>query len=149
MSPKTKRNNAFKQVIIALLDHKVMSQRQLSIMLDTSPSNLNQRINAGSMRPDMILKLNEIFNTDILQLTIRHQNGEKLESLMKSLDSPNALSKESIAEFKNTIEEQEKTIVYLQNQVNTLITTIGSLILKPEQPRLTIFSCTNVGLNFI
>ncbi len=132
MSPKTKRNNAFKQVIIALLDHKVMSQRQLSIMLDTSPSNLNQRINAGSMRPDMILKLNEIFNTDILQLTIRHQNGEKIESLMKSLDSPNALSKESIAEFKNTIEEQEKTIVYLQNQVNTLITTIGSLILKPE-----------------
>jgi uncharacterized coiled-coil protein SlyX len=132
MSPKTKRNNAFKQVIIALLDHKVMSQRQLSIKLDTSPSNLNQRINAGSMRPDMILKLNEIFNTDILQLTIRHQNGEKLESLMKSLDSPNALSKESIAEFKNTIEEQEKTIVYLQNQVNTLITTIGSLILKPE-----------------
>ena len=132
MSPKTKRNNAFKQVIIALLDHKVMSQRQLSIMLDTSPSNLNQRINAGSMRPDMILKLNEIFNTDILQLTIRHQNGEKLESLMKSLDSPIALSKESIAEFKNTIEEQEKTIVYLQNQVNTLITTIGSLILKPE-----------------
>ena len=132
MSPKTKRNNAFKQVIIALLDHKVMSQRQLSIMLDTSPSNLNQRINAGSMRPDMILKLNEIFNTDILQLTIRHQNGEKLESLMKSLDSPNALSKESIDEFKNTIEEQEKTIVYLQNQVNTLITTIGSLILKPE-----------------
>ncbi len=132
MSPKTKRNNAFKQVIIALLDHKVMSQRQLSIKLDTSPSNLNQRINAGSMRPDMILKLNEIFNTDILQLTIRHQNGEKLESLMKSLDSPIALSKESIAEFKNTIEEQEKTIVYLQNQVNTLITTIGSLILKPE-----------------
>ena len=132
MSPKTKRNNAFKQVIIALLDHKAMSQRQLSIKLDTSPSNLNQRINAGSMRPDMILKLNEIFNTDILQLTIRHQNGEKLESLMKSLDSPNALSKESIAEFKNTIEEQEKTIVYLQNQVNTLITTIGSLILKPE-----------------
>jgi uncharacterized coiled-coil protein SlyX len=132
MSSKTKRNNAFKQVIIALLDHKVMSQRQLSIKLDTSPSNLNQRINAGSMRPDMILKLNEIFNTDILQLTIRHQNGEKLESLMKSLDSPNALSKETIAEFKNTIEEQEKTIVYLQNQVNTLITTIGSLILKPE-----------------
>ena len=132
MSPKTKRNNAFKQVIIALLDHKVMSQRQLSIKLDTSPSNLNQRINAGSMRPDMILKLNEIFNTDILQLTIRHQNGEILESLMKSLDSPNALSKETIAEFKNTIEEQEKTIVYLQNQVNTLITTIGSLILKPE-----------------
>ncbi len=132
MSPKTKRNNAFKQVIIALLDHKAMSQRQLSIKLDTSPSNLNQRINAGSMRPDMILKLNEIFNTDILQLTIRHQNGEKIESLMKSLDSPNALSKESIAEFKNTIEEQEKTIVYLQNQVNTLITTIGSLILKPE-----------------
>ena len=132
MSPKTKRNNAFKQVIIALLDHKAMSQRQLSIKLDTSPSNLNQRINAGSMRPDMILKLNEIFNTDILQLTIRHQNGEKLESLMKSLDSPNALSKESIDEFKNTIEEQEKTIVYLQNQVNTLITTIGSLILKPE-----------------
>jgi len=132
MSPKTKRNNAFKQVIIALLDHKAMSQRQLSIKLDTSPSNLNQRINAGSMRPDMILKLNEIFNTDILQLTIRHQNGEKLESLMKSLDSPIALSKESIAEFKNTIEEQEKTIVYLQNQVNTLITTIGSLILKPE-----------------
>ena len=132
MSPKTKRNNAFKQVIIALLDHKAMSQRQLSIKLDTSPSNLNQRINAGSMRPDMILKLNEIFNTDILQLTIRHQNGEKIESLMNSLDSPNALSKESIAEFKNTIEEQEKTIVYLQNQVNTLITTIGSLILKPE-----------------
>jgi hypothetical protein len=132
MSPKTKRNNAFKQVIIALLDHKVMSQRQLSIMLDTSPSNLNQRINAGSMRPDMILKLNEIFNTDILQLTIRHQNGEKIESLMKSLDSPNALNKESVAEFKNTIEEQEKTIVYLQNQVNTLITTIGSLIQKPE-----------------
>ena len=132
MSPKTKRNNAFKQVIITLLDHKVMSQRQLSIKLDTSPSNLNQRINAGSMRPDMILKLNEIFNTDILQLTIRHQNGEKIESLMKSLDSPNALNKESVAEFKNTIEEQEKTIVYLQNQVNTLITTIGSLIQKPE-----------------
>ncbi len=132
MSPKTKRNNAFKQVIIALLDHKAMSQRQLSIKLDTSPSNLNQRINVGSMRPDMILKLNEIFNTDILQLTIRHQNGEKLESLMKSLDAPNALNKESVTEFKNTIEEQEKTIVYLQNQVNTLITTIGSLILKPE-----------------
>lgn len=132
MSPKTKRNNAFKQVIIALLDHKVMSQRQLSIKLDTSPSNLNQRINAGSMRPDMILKLNEIFNTDILQLTIRHQNGEKLESLMKSLDAPNALNKESVTEFKNTIEEQEKTIVYLQNQVNTLITTIGSLIQKTD-----------------
>ncbi len=132
MSPKTKRNNAFKQVIIALLDYKVMSQRQLSIMLDTSPSNLNQRINAGSMRPDMILKLNEIFKTDILQLTIRHQNGEKLKSLMKSLDAPNALNKESVTEFKNTIEEQEKTIVYLQNQVNTLITTIGSLIQKTE-----------------
>jgi hypothetical protein len=132
MSPKTKRNNAFKQVIIALLDYKVMSQRQLSIMLDTSPSNLNQRINVGSMRPDMILKLNEIFNTDILQLTIRHQNGEKLESLMKSLDAPNALNKESVTEFKNTIEEQEKTIVYLQNQVNTLITTIGSLIQKTD-----------------
>lgn len=132
MSPKTKRNNAFKQVIIALLDYKVMSQRQLSIMLDTSPSNLNQRINAGSMRPDMILKLNEIFKTDILQLTIRHQNGEKLESLMKSLDAPNALNKESVTEFKNTIEEQEKTIVYLQNQVNTLITTIGSLIQKTD-----------------
>ncbi len=80
----------------------------------------------------MILKLNEIFNTDILQLTIRHQNGEKLESLMKSLDAPNALNKESVTEFKNTIEEQEKTIVYLQNQVNTLITTIGSLIQKTD-----------------
>ena len=132
MSPKTKRNNAFKQVIIALLDHKVMSQRQLSIMLDTSPSNLNHRINAGSMRPDMILKLNEIFNTDILQLTIRHQNGEKIESLMKSLDAPNAINTESVTEFKNTIDEQEKTIVYLQNQVNTLINTIGSLIQKTE-----------------
>lgn len=132
MSPKTKRNNAFKQVIIALLDHKVMSQRQLSIMLDTSPSNLNQRINAGSMRPDMILKLNEIFKTDILQLTIRHQNGEKIESLIKSLDDPNAISKDSVTQLKNTIEEQEKTILYLQNQVNTLITTIGSLIQKPE-----------------
>ena len=132
MSPKTKRNNAFKQVIIALLDHKVMSQRQLSIMLDTSPSNLNQRINAGSMRPDMILKLNEIFKTDILQLTIRHQNGEKIESLIKSLDDPNAISKDSVTQLKNMIEEQEKTILYLQNQVNTLITTIGSLIQKPE-----------------
>jgi len=132
MSPKTKRNNAFKQVIIALLDYKVMSQHQLSIMLDTSPSNLNQRINAGSMRPDMILKLNEIFKTDILQLTLRHQNGEKLESLIKSLDDPNAINKESVTQLKNTIEEQEKTIFYLQNQVNTLITTIGSLIQKTD-----------------
>jgi lambda repressor-like predicted transcriptional regulator len=132
MSTLSKRNNAFKQVIIALLEHKAMSQRQLSIELDTSPSNLNQRINAGSMRPDMIMKINKIFNTDVLQLVIRLQNGEKSDVIIKSLSNNNSVTKESIQLLKNTIAEQEKTIAYHQEQVGTLITTIGSFIQKPE-----------------
>jgi hypothetical protein len=109
-----------------------MSQRQLSIELDTSPSNLNQRINAGSMRPDMIMKINKIFNTDLLQLVIRLQNGEKSDVIIKSLSNNNSVTKESIQLLKNTIAEQEKTIAYHQEQVGTLITTIGSFIQKPE-----------------
>ncbi len=124
-----KRKDAFKTVVLALLDAKRISQRELAIELDTSPSNLNQRIIAGSMRPDMILRFNDYLDVDLLNMVSKFEKGETMHLILKEELDPlkHYKRRESISyhELKELIETQGKAIKLLADQVQTLTTQIN------------------------
>lgn len=124
MGYSLKKKEAFKSVILALLDAKRISQRELATELDTSPSNLNQRILAGSMRPDMILKINEQLDVDLLGMIARYEKGEQIQSILKEELDPLKHYKRkesgSYHDLKELLETQQKSIELLSNQVQIL-----------------------------
>ncbi|MFM7106391.1 MAG: hypothetical protein ACKOW8_12815, partial [Flavobacteriales bacterium] len=114
MEVREKQQEAFSKVLMALIDAKKVSQRQLAMELDTSPSNFNQRILAGSMRAYMIMHLNEILNVDLIQLVHRHYEGEPLSNVIDyALNNAPAFSKQlgkSSPNANQTIKQQAETI---------------------------------------
>lgn len=128
MGYSLKKKEAFKSVILALLDAKRISQRELATELDTSPSNLNQRILAGSMRPDMILKINEQLDVDLLGMIARYEKGEQIQSILKEELDPLKHYKRkesgSYHDLKELLETQQKSIELLSNQVQILTTQL-------------------------
>lgn len=121
---------ALKQVILGLLAERGMSQRQLAIELDTSPSNLNQRINAGSMRPEMIMKLDRLLGSDVLSLAQRLKNGEKWSEVLLELKAYKSGKVKTPKDYERIISDQQDTISELQEQVSTLIATLNKLVNK-------------------
>ena len=121
MKMESKRREAFSKVVMALLDAKNLSQRQLALELDTSPSNFNQRILAGSMRPDMIMAFNKILGIDLLKLIEMYESGETLNTIIQSALQSSSTSKQELSEsssnLANLIEEQNRTLSALQSQI--------------------------------
>lgn len=124
MGYSTKKKEAFKSVVLALLDAKRISQRELAIELDTSPSNLNQRILAGSMRPEMILKINQYLDVDLLGMISRYEKGEQIQLILKEELDPlkhyKRRENSSFHDLKELIIMQQKSIELLNNQVQLL-----------------------------
>lgn len=126
MDEKEKQREAFKKVVMALLDAKRLSQRQVALELDTSPSNFNQRILAGSMRPHMIMKLNQIMNVDLLQLVQRHADGTPLieivqEAIRQEQGIFNPKANADSIELQRVIHHQNEVITGLQSQIKEMM----------------------------
>lgn len=132
MEVREKQQEAFSKVLMALIDAKKVSQRQLAMELDTSPSNFNQRILAGSMRAYMIMHLNEILNVDLIQLVHRHYEGEPLSNVIDyALNNAPAFSKplgKSSPNANQTIKQQAETIKGLQTQIKQLMAELNQFI---------------------
>jgi cell division septum initiation protein DivIVA len=105
-----------------------MSQRQLAQELDASPSNLNQRINAGSMRPDMIIQINRILKADILYLVEKVSQGTSVQQLVSQITDSTGKKTRSPIEYQKIIDEQDQTISELKEQVSTLISTLQKFV---------------------
>lgn len=127
MNKGNSTNEAMRKVIMALLKTKGMSQRQLAIELDTSPSNLNQRINAGSMKPDMILKLDQVLATDVLAFVQRLESGEKWNAILKDIEANKTHIPSAVKNYEKLINDQQRKIWQLEEQVDTLIRAIDRL----------------------
>ncbi len=126
MDEMEKQREAFKKVVMALLDAKRLSQRQVALELDTSPSNFNQRILAGSMRPHMIMKLNQIMGVDLLQLVQRHADGAPLieivqEAIRQEQGIFNPKVHADTVEFQRIIQHQNDVITGLQAQIKEMM----------------------------
>lgn len=128
MAKSVKRKAAMTSVILALLKARGMSQRQLALELDASPSNLNQRINAGSMKPEMIMHINRILKADILYLTEKVSQGASINQLLANTVSGADKDTLSPVEYQKIIDQQERTISELQEQVSTLISTLQKFV---------------------
>ncbi len=128
MPQATKRKAAMTSVILALLKARGMSQRQLAQELDASPSNLNQRINAGSMRPDMIIQINRILKADILYLVEKVSQGTSVQQLVSQITDSTGKKTRSPIEYQKIIDEQDQTISELKEQVSTLISTLQKFV---------------------
>lgn len=127
MSKAISTKEAFKKVLLALIAARGITQRQLAFTIDTSPSNLNQRVNAGSMKPDMILKIDKVLKSDILAYVQRIENGEKWSNVLKDIES-NIPTKPTIQkDYDELIQDQQRKIAQLEDQVDTLIRTIDRL----------------------
>jgi transcriptional regulator with XRE-family HTH domain len=128
MTKSLKRKAALSSVIIALLKARGMSQRQLAQELDTSPSNLNQRINAGSMRPEMIIQINRILKADILYLSEKVSQGASIQQIISQPAENKGEKSRTPIEYQKIIDEQHQTILELQEQVSTLISTLQKFV---------------------
>ena len=142
MKMDSKQREGFSKVVLALLDAKNLSQRKVALDLDTSPSNFNQRILAGSMRPGMIMHFNKLLNVDLLRLVNYYEQGETLNSILEHALQPE--KKVSVKtdiqpsiEMYEMIATQTKTISELQLQITDLVTKVNTWIdynmLKSEQ----------------
>ncbi len=137
---ESKQREAFSKVVMALLDAKNLSQRQVALELDTSPSNFNQRILAGSMRPGMIMQFNELLGVDLLHLVNLHIQGESLSSIIHHALEPQTKTTSaggaSSFEMHEMILAQNKTITDLQMQIKDLITQLHKWIEHDMQKAL-------------
>lgn len=133
MKMESKQREAFSKVVMALLDAKNLSQRQVALELDTSPSNFNQRILAGSMRPGMIMQFNKLLGVDLLRLVYLHEQGDSLSSIMEiaaqSEDYEHAgREMQSSSELFEMIAAQNRTISELQHQIQDLVNQLNKWI---------------------
>jgi hypothetical protein len=141
MKMESKQREAFSKVVMALLDAKNLSQRQVALELDTSPSNFNQRILAGSMRPGMIMQFNKLLGVDLLRLVYLYEQGESLGSIIELALQPESKAYHSEVQPSNEMFEmivaQNKTISELQIQIKDLVSQLNKWIehdmLKSEQ----------------
>jgi hypothetical protein len=125
MKMESKRREAFSKVVMALLDAKNLSQRKVALDLDTSPSNFNQRILAGSMRPDMIMEFNRNLGVDLLKLVELYEQGESLNTIIRQaiqsdIKSQHEPSKLSMSLY-DMLAEQNGLLVSLQTQIQQLV----------------------------
>lgn len=133
MKMESKQREAFSKVVMALLDAKNLSQRQVALELDTSPSNFNQRILAGSMRPGMIMQFNKLLGVDLLRLVYLHEQGESLSSIIEiasqSDDYEHAgREPQPSSELYEMIVSQSRTITELQLQIKDLVNQLNKWI---------------------
>lgn len=133
MKMESKQREAFSKVVMALLDAKNLSQRQVALELDTSPSNFNQRILAGSMRPGMIMQFNKLLEVDLLRLVYLYEQGESLSSIIDQAMKPESKSMSShemqpSTELFDMIVAQNKTIAELQLQIKDLVSQLNKWI---------------------
>lgn len=128
MSQKWSESEALKYVILAIMKERGYSQRQLAIEMDASPSNLNQRINAGSMKPEMIMKLEKVLNADILSMAQRLKDGEKWPNIIGEFRDKVSGKAKTMKEYEKIIRDQQQTISELQEQVGTLISALNKFV---------------------
>jgi hypothetical protein len=125
MKMESKRREAFSKVVMALLDAKNLSQRQVALELDTSASNFNQRILAGSMRPDMIMEFNRNLGVDLLKLIEMYEQGDSLniiiqQAIQTESKSQHESSKLSLSLY-DMLAQQSAILTSLQTQIQKLV----------------------------
>jgi hypothetical protein len=133
MKMESKQREAFSKVVMALLDAKNLSQRQVALELDTSPSNFNQRILAGSMRPGMIMQFNKLLGVDLLRLVYLYEQGESLSSIIEIAAQTDDYAHagrelQTSSELFDMIAAQNRTIMELQHQIKDLVNQLNKWI---------------------
>ena len=130
------QREAFSKVLLALLDAKNLSQRQVALELDTSPSNFNQRILAGSMRPGMIMELNKMLGVDLLKLAAQYEQGASLNAVIEGALRPQhttLVHSSGEQSLHDMIVAQNKSITEMQMEIKDLIVQLNKLILQDMQ----------------
>jgi len=81
---KDQRRECFTRVVTMLIEERGIAQRQVARALGTSASNLNQRIQAGSMSADMVMSLEEVLGcSSIVKMVRDHLNGADLKEVVE------------------------------------------------------------------
>ena len=131
MNSREKNRKAFSKVLLAVLKSRRISQRQMAIDLDTSPSNFNQRIISGSMRPEMIMKINSLLSIDFLAMVQQYEQGLPIE---KILDQSKAPEKEKNnthydhLDIEKVLADHSKAIFGLQFEIKGLVQQLNKWI---------------------
>lgn len=118
------KKEAFSAVLLAFMDYKGLSQRKFAEKIDSKPANFNKRVAAGSMRADMILKINETFGIDLLSMVNRVLAGESVDSVVKNAQ---AKQKENI-EFELSAEEVKEVIMNQTKSHEELMAEFHALV---------------------
>jgi len=125
------KENSLTAVVVALLNKKKMTQKELAYALDTTPSNLSARLKAGSMTSKMMRAVSKILGEDLIGLTVRHESGESIDSILENQEpklsesielelSPEEV-KEVLLNAKRDQEELKEEFHQLVAQVKTWI----------------------------
>jgi len=137
MKMESKQKEAFSKVVMALLDAKNLSQRQVALELDTSPSNLNQRILAGSMRPGMIMQFNKLLGVDLLRLVYLYEQGETLSTIIENAQNDSMTGIVAVShptlELNELVAAQSLAIRELQGQIEELTSNLHKWMAQVEQ----------------
>jgi beta-galactosidase GanA len=137
MNMESKQREAFSKVVMALLDAKNLSQRQVALELDTSPSNFNQRILAGSMRPGMIMQFNKLLGVDLLRLVYLYEQGETLSTIIENAQNDSMTGIVAVAhptsELNELVAAQSQAIRDLQGQIEQLTSNLHKWMAQVEQ----------------
>ena len=137
MKMESKQREAFSKVVMALLDAKNLSQRQVALELDTSPSNFNQRILAGSMRPGMIMQFNKLLSVDLLRLVYLYEQGETLSTIIENAQNDSMTGIVAVAqptsELNELVAAQSHAIRELQGQIEQLTSNLHKWMAQLEQ----------------
>ena len=108
-----------------------MQQMELADILDTTSSNLTQRLKAGSMTAEMHKKIDEHFGVNTFDLVRRYEEGEPIESILQNLNPTNKVAIDvelSPEEVKEIVANQGKTMKELQAQLDQLMGQIKTWI---------------------
>jgi hypothetical protein len=137
MKMESKQKEAFSKVVMALLDAKNLSQRQVALELDTSPSNFNQRILAGSMRPGMIMQFNKLLGVDLLRLVYLYEQGETLSTIIENAQNDSMTGIVAVShptlELNELVAVQSLAIRELQGQIEELTSNLHKWMAQVEQ----------------
>lgn len=119
-----KKENSLTAVLVALLNKKKMTQKELAYALDTTPSNLSARLKAGSMTSKMMRAISKILGEDLVALIVRHEAGESVESI---LDNKEPKLSESI-EFELTTDEVKEVLLNAKKDQDQLKQEFNQLV---------------------
>lgn len=127
----TKVNTPLGIVVKALLEKRGMRQGVLADKLEMTDSNLSQRLRAGTMSQESIIRINNLFNVNLLHLINRFESGIPIEEVLATKSTDQFVNVElelTPEEVKEVMLNQQKSKEELNAKFNELVGQIKTWI---------------------